>query len=241
LLNKTRAIVLRAVKYSETSIIATLYTELHGVQSFIIKGVRTQKSKSPKAALLQVMSMLEVVTQHTQNRDLGYIRELKAGHVFSHLPYNVYKLSIGQFMVELVRATQKEPEPNTDLFHFFWNALHYLDAYDGALPNFALYFLLEYTRFLGIKPDTAYTPDTPYFDLKEGCFTAVRPPATYCFPPEYTPILSQLLFNPLEEVHQIPLNRQQRQLLIEKILQYYTLHLGTPIELKTVHIFSEIL
>ena len=50
--HKTRAIVLHCIKYSETSVIAKIYTEKLGMQSYMVKGVRAAKSKS-KAAMLQ--------------------------------------------------------------------------------------------------------------------------------------------------------------------------------------------
>ena len=41
---KTKGIVLHQVKYSESSIIVKVYTELFGLRSFIFKGVRKKKS-----------------------------------------------------------------------------------------------------------------------------------------------------------------------------------------------------
>ena len=43
----TKAIALHYYKYSETSIIAKIFTKTFGVQSYLIKGVRNKKSKTP--------------------------------------------------------------------------------------------------------------------------------------------------------------------------------------------------
>ena len=59
MLNKTRGIVLHHIKYSETSIIATIYTEVFGRQSYIIKGIRNKKSKI-KANILQPLFLLNM-------------------------------------------------------------------------------------------------------------------------------------------------------------------------------------
>src|SRR5471030_912859 len=37
----TKGIVLRTVKYGETSVIAAIFTEVFGIQSYIVNGVRT--------------------------------------------------------------------------------------------------------------------------------------------------------------------------------------------------------
>ncbi len=38
-LHNTKGIVLRTVKYGETSVIVTIFTELFGIQSYIVNGV----------------------------------------------------------------------------------------------------------------------------------------------------------------------------------------------------------
>ena len=45
-LHKTKGIVLRSVKYGETSIIVTIFTELFGVQSYLVNGIRTSSKKA---------------------------------------------------------------------------------------------------------------------------------------------------------------------------------------------------
>ncbi|MBW7952728.1 MAG: recombination protein O N-terminal domain-containing protein, partial [Chitinophagaceae bacterium] len=45
-IHTTKGIVLRTVKYGETSIIATVYTELYGIQTYIIKGIRKVSKKN---------------------------------------------------------------------------------------------------------------------------------------------------------------------------------------------------
>ncbi|MEL6276480.1 MAG: recombination protein O N-terminal domain-containing protein, partial [Bacteroidota bacterium] len=51
----TRAIIFRATKYQESSLILDAYTELKGLRKYIISGVRKAKARTP-ASLLQVMN-----------------------------------------------------------------------------------------------------------------------------------------------------------------------------------------
>ena len=58
-LHKTKGIVLRTVKYGETSVIVTIFTELFGVQSYLVNGVRTSTKKGVgKANLFQPAARL---------------------------------------------------------------------------------------------------------------------------------------------------------------------------------------
>jgi recombinational DNA repair protein (RecF pathway) len=44
-IHKTKGIVLSCLKYGDTSIIASIYTELFGVKSYIVKGIRKANKK----------------------------------------------------------------------------------------------------------------------------------------------------------------------------------------------------
>ena len=54
--HKTKGIVLRTVKYGETSLVAIILTELFGVQTYMVNGVRTSKKTSAKANLLSLIN-----------------------------------------------------------------------------------------------------------------------------------------------------------------------------------------
>ncbi len=51
-LHKTKGIVLRTVKYGETSMIITMFTELFGLQSYLVNGVRTSSKKGKRQGKL---------------------------------------------------------------------------------------------------------------------------------------------------------------------------------------------
>ncbi|MBV9963249.1 MAG: recombination protein O N-terminal domain-containing protein, partial [Parafilimonas sp.] len=64
---KTKGIVLRTIQYGETSVITSVYTELFGMQSYIVKGVRqsTRKTQS-KQMYFQPAAMLEMEVYHNE-------------------------------------------------------------------------------------------------------------------------------------------------------------------------------
>ena len=47
-MHKTKGIVLRTVKYGDTSLVVTIFTELFGVQTYLVNGVRSSKNKTVK-------------------------------------------------------------------------------------------------------------------------------------------------------------------------------------------------
>ncbi|HET9744500.1 MAG TPA: recombination protein O N-terminal domain-containing protein, partial [Chitinophagaceae bacterium] len=84
--HKTKGIVLRTVKYGETSLIVTTFTELFGLQSYIISGVRTSTIKgSGKANLFQPTAILDLVVYHNELKHLNRIKEFRWHHLYQHI------------------------------------------------------------------------------------------------------------------------------------------------------------
>ncbi len=69
MLHTTKGIVIHQFKFKEKSVIAKIYTEKFGMQSYIINGVRSKKSAN-KYAYLQPLSLVEINAYHKENRGL---------------------------------------------------------------------------------------------------------------------------------------------------------------------------
>ena len=152
-LHHTKGIVLRTVKYGETSVIVSIFTELFGIQSYLVNGVRTTTKKgSGKANLFQPSAILEMVVYHNELKQLQRIREFKWGQLYQHILSDVKKNAVALFMVELLTKCLKQPEANAELFHFAEDAFLSLDnASDTVTANFPLFFALHLPVFFGFR------------------------------------------------------------------------------------------
>jgi DNA repair protein RecO (recombination protein O) len=169
MLIKTRGIVFRSIKYSETSIIADIYTEEKGMRSYLINGVRSKRAKI-KASLLQVMSIVDMVAYDKNEKGLNRIKEMRSAYTYQHLPFDIRRSAVGLFIAEIARKTIREPEENERLFNFLFQSFHFLDTTENAIANVHLWFLLRLSAFLGFMPGGQWTEKTPFFDLEEGIF-----------------------------------------------------------------------
>src|SRR5687767_14593934 len=96
--HKTKGIVLRTVKYGETSIIATIYTELFGVQSYMVKGVRQSSKKSAgKGIYFQPSALLDLVVYHNQLKNLNFIKEYQWSYLYQHVLFDVVKNTVAMY------------------------------------------------------------------------------------------------------------------------------------------------
>ena len=241
MLHQTQGIVLKTIKYGETSVISKVYTEKFGLQSYIINGIRSSKSKS-KSGLLQVFSLLDMIVYHGVHKNLQRVKEFKSAFVFSSLPFDMLKISVGLFAIEVMNKCIKEEEKNKVLFDFLFEFIHSLDQIpSNSLANLPIYFLLHFSKYLGFGPGNNFTESKNVFDLKEGLFTERQPGHSYYLQAPFSEFISQLLSCKLETSATVRINKDQRKVLTEAFLKYYQLHIDSFHQVKSYTILAEVL
>ncbi len=245
--HKTKGIVLRTIKYGETSVVATILTEVFGVQTYLINGVRKTQKKDSKALMLQPSAILDLEVYHNELKNLQRIKSSSWVKLYTNILSDVVKNSIATFMVELIYKSLKQPENNPDLFYFCEDAFLYLDESEiNVAANFPLYFSLQLPYFLGfkietLKNNTASNQDI-YLDLQEGYFTDNKPVHNHFIQGELALITAELLkvMHP-SELNQIRLNKEIRRLLLTAFQQYFGLHVQDFGQMKTLKIMQDVL
>lgn len=243
-LHHTRGIVLRAIKYGETSLVVTIFTELFGVQSYLVNGVRASSKKgSGKANLFQPAAILDMIVYHNELKQLQRIKEFKWAHLYQHILSDVVKNAVSLFLVELLTRCLKQPEPNPDLFHFAEDAFVHLDeSEDAVTANFALFFALHLAVFFGFRINDRYSEKNHFLDLQEGNFVNEPPDHPYFLEDKQAEITSQILkvMQP-GELATIKLNHDFRRSLLLAYEKYYALHIQDFGTMKTLPVLREIL
>jgi DNA repair protein RecO (recombination protein O) len=227
LLHKTRGIVFHVTAYSESSVVAKIYTELYGLQSYLINGVRNKKSKI-KSGILQPLSLLEMVVYHKEKGGLQRIKEIRqsaSGGPFNSIPFDVMKSSMVLFMNEVLYKAVKEEEANPQLFDFIFHAMQLLDLEARTNPDFHLHFLVKLTKYLGFFPNGLYSESTPVFNLQEGTFGVNEPVHPYYISSPLSMYFDKLVNSSLNDSVDMDISISQKRELIEKLLEYYALHI----------------
>jgi DNA repair protein RecO (recombination protein O) len=243
-LHKTKGIVLRTVKYGETSLIVTLFTELFGVQSYMINGVRTSSRKGPgKANLFQPSAVLDLIVYHNELKHLQRIREFKWGIIYQHIFFDVFKNAVASFIVELLQKCLKQPEPNPELFYFIEDAFVHLDASEGrVMANFPLFFALHLAGFFGFQIEDIYSERTSFLDLREGRFVDEHPQHPYTLEGNLAYATAQLLrVRQPAELRELALNQETRRVLLQAFRTFYALHIADFGEMRTLAVLQTVL
>ncbi|MCS6917560.1 MAG: DNA repair protein RecO [Chitinophagales bacterium] len=219
MLAHTRGIVLRNIRFSETSIISRIYTEQFGMRSYLIGGVRSEKSRM-RAAYFLTLNLLSLHVYHRPQKALNRIREANLYYPMQQLHAQPLRSSMGLLMAEVFASAVREEEPNPALFAFLERQLIDLDQTPVLSPNLLLRFFIQFSAHLGFYPSGRYTEDTPVFNLQEGRFESSGNPRHPVLEPPFSLHLSSLL-----DMGDPQLTAAERSALLHALLQYYQLHL----------------
>lgn len=240
MLHKTRGIIFRATDYGESSVIVQIFTEKFGLQSYIINGAKKPKAKIGRN-MLQPLHLLDLVVYHKNTGSVQRISELKNAPVLRSIPYDVIKSCIAIFLNEVLYKAIKQQSPDENLFDFIFSAIEWLDHQTESVANFHLVFLTRLTRYLGFYPDRYMAGNADYFDIKNGQFTRFKPESVSYLSPPHTDNFRLVLQTGFEDMHLLKLSNDERRYLVQKLLEYYAMHIEGFGNIKSADVLEEVL
>jgi DNA repair protein RecO (recombination protein O) len=221
MLHKTKGIVFRFTKYGETSIIVNIFTELFGLQGYIVNGVRSKSNKS-KIALYQPLTLLDLVVYHRAHANLNRIKEVKCLQPFQTISMDVKKSAIAMFINEVLNKTLREESHAAEVFDFLYRSIATLDSLKDNYESFHLLFMLKLSRYLGFGAHNnnevlgVRVADIEIENLLRKFITA-----------DYTEV--------------IEISNDQRRILLDLILKFYMDHIDTFGEMRSVQVLKEVM
>lgn len=221
MLHKTRGVVFRFTKYGETSIIVNIFTELFGLQGYIVNGVRSKSSKN-KIALFQPLTLLELVVYHRENANLNRISEIKCLYPYRSIPVDIKKSGIAVFINEVINKAIREESHASELCQFIIESFIALDNAEAGVENFHLIFLLKLSRLLGFGAHNTNE------------VIGLRATNT-----ETENVLNQLIY--AEYSHTVVVTNVQRRAILDLVLKFYGDHIESFGEMKSTQVLREIM
>lgn len=240
MLQSTRGLIFHVSRYSDSSGIVKIFTEDYGLQSFVVKSLFSRNAKI-KPALFGHLSLIDLVFDHKPGHSLQYIREAALNRPFHEITDNMRRSSVLLFINEVLYKSVKEEEANRSLFEFIEYSLESLN--DVAIPvqSFHLIFLIRLSEHLGFGPSGSLTSEGNYFDLLTGLPEANDPGHSYLITGETLELLRQLSLMDYPDLVDFNAPGIIRLDLLDKLLDFYRIHLPEMTEMKSVKVLHEIM
>ena len=238
LIYHTRAIVLRTVKFGESSLIVDMYTEQKGHQTFVINSVRKARAVT-HASLLQLLSLVDLVAYHQDHKKIHRIKEVRSDHVWQSIPFDMRKSSVITCLAEVCSKCITTADPHPELFTFLRDSLIEYDHPDHFDRDFLIRFIVSLSHFLGFGIDVPETKvEGKYFDLMEGHIIHTRPTHNYLMSMEDLHHLSSIMAQGPD--HKADAPHDVRKRLVDQLIMYYQLHVESLREVHSLRILREL-
>lgn len=221
---KTRGIILKYIKYSESSIITDIYTEEFGLQTYIMNSIRSARSKV-RIALFQPLTIVNLIVYHRENKSINRIAEISCYHPFHTIFNSIKKTTMAIFLAEFLSKAFKFEEVNNKLFEYVINSIIDLDEKKEGFENYHISLILNMTRHLGIQPVSGenFASQVGRKDLE----------------PFFCKAIDSMMSE--NNDHKVILNSSQRNVLLMALIDYYKLHIDGFNKINSVNILKEVL
>ncbi|MBQ6653891.1 MAG: DNA repair protein RecO [Prevotella sp.] len=236
---KTRAIVLRTLKYGESQLIIDLLTEQQGRLSFIQHIGKTQKARVRKQ-LFQPLTLIDVAFDYRPKSSLQHMRDVRISTPFTTIPLDAAKLSVSLFLAEFIYYCTHDEQQNAPLYRYCENGIRWLDGAQAGFANFHLVFMMRLSRFIGFYPNLDDYSEGCFFDLRAAAFTPVQPLHPDFLKPDEAAHITTLMRMDYETMRLFRLTRQERNRITDCLVAYYRHHVPGFPEPRSLAVVREI-
>lgn len=224
ILEIVHGIALRSVKYSDTASIVTVWSVELGRMAVSLPSGSSREARRRKA-LMMPLGAFEAVAHLKPGQEIARLSDVRQISPSPAASGNPAKSAVAMFLSEFLYAVLKESAPDPNLGQFLINSIRELNEAQGtALANFHLMLLYRLGHFLGIEPDMGTYSPNAYFDLKEARFSTAAPLHAQFLTQEQSRAVRLLSRLNSRNLHLMRLSRDQRNQILDYMLQYYSLH-----------------
>lgn len=236
--HSTIGIILKKIPYSEQKFILKILTHDGGLGTFSISAGRQKHFAHIRSLIGQPMALIEFSFLDQESREIKPIREISSHLNYKNISNDITKQTVTLFINELVMQTIRLPQQDKEMFNFLKNMLHTLDESNKSLSLFPSWFALQLSQQLGFGPKAPDRSTETLFDLLAGKFTEPSLLPGITMDEVSSSCLLQLINS--SDVPSFKIPKLQRQVLLNYLLDYFSLHSDFDSDIKSVAVLHAI-
>ncbi len=237
---KTRALVLTTVPYSDSKAVVTLLTRERG-RIAVMSAVGAGKTARMRQARLMPLSLIETDLPVRAGAGLPTLRQFSLLTVWRRLYMHPVRSALALFMAEFLGRMCQDAAPDPALWEFAVGATRILDSAPAErLANFHLSFLISLLPLAGIQPDTSSWREGRWFDMRGGVFGDFPPRHPDRLSPEESETMMAFLRMNFYNAPRYRLTRLQRRQVLETLLRYYAIHFPGTASMRCPEVLTEV-
>lgn len=253
MIEKIDGIILEMVKHNDRNNVAVVYTRTRGRMAFLVPLGKSMKSRSKLSSLL-LLARVSGDVRIRPGKDIHNLSNITSAHSWRSLYFNPVKSTLVFFLSEFLGRFLRQAPPDENLWNYIIYSLETLDNLPAEkIANFHIAFLTGLLHISGIMPMLENYQPGMIFDMQTG---------EYRFPELQFGIISanrnqklhgQMVLNEQESqfltklarinyrnMTKFRFNRVQRSEVLDRLLQFFSLHLPIGSNLKSLDVLKEI-
>lgn len=239
MIRSSEAIILKRIKYGDTSLVVHVFSPKEGRFSLLVNGVRKQKS-SFNSSYFQPMNLVDI-TYYYKKSGLFRLKEIRMNTHYQTLNQNIVKSSIGVYSIEIIDKSISEESEGSDMYYFIKEFYQYLDLTRDS-SNIHFWFFMKMAHYLGFAPSNDYSDEKKCFHLLEGVYSNEQEfESIYLLSEKLSLLFYRLSQSGVEDLRAIQMSREERHQLLEKLEYYFSLHLTGFGKIKSLAVLKGVL
>lgn len=236
---KIQGVVLNTIRYSDKHNIVHIYTRQRGLMAFAVPQGRTAGARQCNA-LLMPLSLVDAEARVMPGRELSSLRDLRRNAVLSQIYTDPVKSAIALYVSELLTHAIQEHEQNLALYDYIEQCVMILESAVRGVANFHICFTYHLGILIGIQPDTGTWREGWWFDMRGGVFRPVPTGGSHWLRPDEARVIWLLSRMTFTNMHLFRFARDQRNQVLEVMLNYFKLHHSTLGTLRSPEVLKQL-
>lgn len=229
-------VVLKILNFSDTQKIVHAFSKESGYLSFISPSSLFRK----KSCTVNLFQVCEVEFFPNEKGNFQKLKSVSPLLSFSNIYLDIYKMNIIVLWSEILNLILKNEQKNINLFEFILKSVDYLNTTQNDTANFNLFFLYRIAALIGFKIDSSTYSQGCVFNVNDGTFVSPDTNEPYISGPNAAKTIFTLCTCQVEDLKQIALDRKSRSILLDIILLFYSIHLNTDLNVKSIRVIREV-
>lgn len=239
MLTKTQALVLKSVKFGDNKLIVDLFAEEMGRVAVIVTVSSSQRGRF-KRSLFQPLMLLELEIDFRATKNLQSLKSASVLVPYRTLMLEPAKICLTVFLAEFLYMVTRGEQKNQRLYRYIRSSIEWLDAKDGNISNFHIVFMMRLAKFIGFSPNVDDYSEGCCFDLRSGGFSARLPLHKDVVAADDAKKILTLLRMNYDNMHLFVMSRDERNRLLDILLNYYSIHVPDFQNMRTLDILHSL-
>lgn len=202
----------------------------------------TGKTASRLRALLMPLSVVECEATIRPGRELHTMSNVRAERALHGVYTHPLKGSLAMFLAEVLGVVLRDGPADGLVWNFVAGSVAELDGMPvERVANFHICFLYGLAECLGIAPDVGEYRQGMVFDMADGRFRATPPLHPHFLGAKESAAVWAVSRLSYSNMHAWRMNRQERQQVLDAMLQFYTLHYASMTSLKSLDVLRSLM